>query len=57
MKRRADSISDATIRERALVDVSGHIIGDYPQNGGRVLLIHVANDTEVEIHRTVGGAP
>lgn len=50
MKRRADAISDAVINQRRQITVTGHLVGDYSQAGGRVLLVHVAHDAEVEVH-------
>ena len=49
MRRRADQLTDAVIRERRTIRVEGRLIGDYGLRSGRVLLVQVADDAEVEI--------
>ena len=49
MRRRADQLTDAVIRERRTVTLTGRIIGDFGLLSGRVLLVQVEADAEVEI--------
>ncbi|GAB2970098.1 hypothetical protein [Nocardioides montaniterrae] len=50
MKRRADSLPDAHIRERREVTITGRLLADWPLPGKRVLSIEVDADTEIEVH-------
>jgi hypothetical protein len=49
MIRRADAISTQVIHDQREITVSGRIIGDWATVSGRVLLVLVNGDAEVEI--------
>lgn len=50
MKRPANAISDAVIREAREITATGHIIGDWPMADGRhALVIAVPKERDVEI--------
>ena len=49
MKRRADSLSDAVIKDMREVTVTGRIVGDYAIGQRRVLFVEVDPETVVEV--------
>jgi hypothetical protein len=49
MIRRADAITDTVIRERRKIRCEGTLVGDWATVSGRVLLVLVNGDAEVEI--------
>jgi hypothetical protein len=49
MIRKASELSDQAIREQRRVKVEGRLIGDIGLASGRVLLVQVDADTEVEV--------
>lgn len=49
MIRKASALTDAVIRERREITVTGRLIGDIGLRGGRVLMVQVDGETDVEV--------
>lgn len=50
MNRRADQLSDATIREMRTVTITGRLIGVIPTATATTIWVQMPHDSVVEIH-------
>lgn len=52
MKRRADSLSDAVLRDPHVATITGNIVGHFATGGTHTLIVQVPADRVIEIEVT-----